>query len=1099
MPALHATWGPDRHLHLWGEDPEAYERLSARRAGSRPGHRLPPAHPFALGPQSLRDALAAQVGDAGAGIARLEVLLPSRGGAPLPSPALAVTPRAARGRAEPAPWRVTSLALDGPAALRALAGLGGDEPDRGGGLPGLGEASVRFYSRLARVALEIVARGRVLPGIREAGRGRFAARWEPVPGAADAARLRALARAMPPVCRCAALDGAERPANDVAAEALGVLVDASVRAAAARAQGDETGPTAGSHAAHAVAMAWSGSDGGDAGAALSGALLGRDAALPPGDPAAMRRLARALAGWRAASLPDEGPLRTVFRLAEPRPDEMADVPAPGPDAPWTIEILVGPRDEPSLLVPARDVWVRPSLLGAAPRDVPADEALLADLGRASRLYPPLDAALSSPRPDSLGLDAKGAHAFLREGAPLLADAGFGVLVPSWWRNRRRRLGLRVRARGRPGQPKTSVGRGVDARAIVEYEISAVLGDATLSEAELREIARLMTPLVQVRGEWVEVPPDEISAALAAMSSGAGSGVRTATVAEFLRDVLAPRADLPVVEVDASGWVERLLPAGDGVRNAVGEGAADQDMATPPGFHGELRGYQRRGLAWLAFLDRLGLGACLADDMGLGKTAQVLALLVAERAAAGEPAPEGAAGAPTRSDAISGRGDGGGEGADDGDADQMPAPGGPTLVVCPMSVVGNWQREAERFAPSLRVHVHHGAERLAGDELATATRDADLVITTYATAARDAPDLERVEWRRVVLDEAQAIKNSDTRQSRAVRRLPSAGRVALTGTPVENRLTELWSILDFLNPGLLGSEAAFRDRYAIPIEQDADDEAAERLRRLTGPFILRRVKQDPAIGLELPAKLEMTVSCNLTREQASLYQATVDDMLEQIEGAEGIRRKGLVLETIGRLKQVCNHPAQALGDGSLLAGRSGKLAQLEDILEDALPTGDRVLVFTQYASFGEMLRPYLRDRFGREVLFLHGGTPRGMRDRLVERFQAGLAPVFILSLKAGGSGINLTAANQVVHFDRWWNPAVEDQASDRAYRIGQTRQVQVRKLVCTGTIEERIAEMSEAKRELAARIVGTGERWLTELSTTELRELLALSADAVAEG
>jgi SNF2 family DNA or RNA helicase len=332
----------------------------------------------------------------------------------------------------------------------------------------------------------------------------------------------------------------------------------------------------------------------------------------------------------------------------------------------------------------------------------------------------------------------------------------------------------------------------------------------------------------------------------------------------------------------------------------------------------------------------------------------------------------------------------------------------------------------------------------------------------------------------------------------VRRLRAAARVALTGTPVENRLTELWSIMEFLNPGLLGPEASFRERFAVPIEQDGDEEAVERLRRLTGPFILRRLKRDPAIGLELPEKFEMTVPCNLTREQATLYQSIVDDMLAQLEQAEGIQRRGLVLKTIGRLKQVCNHPAQALGDGSALEGRSGKLAQLEDLLDEALAAGDRTLVFTQYTEWAERLRPYLRERFGREVLYLHGGLSQVARDHVIERFQAGGAPILILSLRAGGQGINLTAANQVVHFDRWWNPAVEDQASDRAYRIGQTRDVQVRRLVCTGTIEERIAEMNEAKRDLAARIVGTGERWLGDLSSAELRELLALSADAVAE-
>ena len=427
-------------------------------------------------------------------------------------------------------------------------------------------------------------------------------------------------------------------------------------------------------------------------------------------------------------------------------------------------------------------------------------------------------------------------------------------------------------------------------------------------------------------------------------------------------------------------------------------------------------------------------------------------------------------------------------------------GGPTLVVCPMSVVENWRREAERFAPDLAVHVHHGSERLGGEDLATTASQADLVITTYGLVARDIEALAAINWSRLVLDEAQNIKNSAARQAQAARRISAPRRIALTGTPVENRLAELWSIMDVLNPGLLGSASAFRQRFAVPIERYGDDEAAGRLRRATAPFILRRLKSDRSIIADLPDKIEMTVYCTLTREQATLYQAVVDEMLERIESSEGIERRGLVLATMLRLKQVCNHPAQMLADGSTLAGRSGKLERVEEILEEVLAEGDRALLFTQFAEFGALLRTHLRDRFGQEVLYLHGGTRKADRDATVARFQSGNGPpILILSLKAGGTGLNLTAANHVIHVDRWWNPAVEDQATDRAYRIGQRRDVQVRKLVCAGTLEERIAALLESKRALAERVVGTGETWLTELSTAELRDLVALSADAVAEG
>ena len=520
--------------------------------------------------------------------------------------------------------------------------------------------------------------------------------------------------------------------------------------------------------------------------------------------------------------------------------------------------------------------------------------------------------------------------------------------------------------------------------------------------------------------------------------------------------------LLVTGVTADGWLGTLLAAG-------GPDGRPTSRGTPAGFVGALRPYQERGLAWLEFLGDLGLGACLADDMGLGKTAQVLALLVAERSS------------PTT------------------DASAAIA-SGPTLVVCPMSVVENWRREAERFAPCLAVHVHHGGDRLGAEDLATAAAGADLVITTYGLVARDIEALSTIDWGRLVLDEAQNIKNSAARQAQAVRRIGAPRRIALTGTPVENRLAELWSIMEVLNPGLLGSANAFRQRFAVPIERYGDDEAAGRLRRATAPFILRRLKSDRAIIADLPEKLEMTVYCSLTREQATLYQAVVDEMLERIASSEGIERRGLILATMLRLKQVCNHPAQMLADGSALPGRSGKLQRVEEILEEVLAEGDRALVFTQFAAFGALLRTHLRDRFGREVLYLHGGTRKADRDAMVARFQGdGGPPILILSLKAGGTGLNLTAANHVIHVDRWWNPAVEDQATDRAYRIGQRRNVQVRKLVCAGTLEERIAALLESKRALAERVVGTGETWLTELSTAELRDLVALSTDAVAEG
>ena len=396
-------------------------------------------------------------------------------------------------------------------------------------------------------------------------------------------------------------------------------------------------------------------------------------------------------------------------------------------------------------------------------------------------------------------------------------------------------------------------------------------------------------------------------------------------------------------------------------------------------------------------------------------------------------------------------------------------------------------------------VHHGALRARGKELVSTALAHDIVISTYALTRRDVEDLVRVPWSDLILDEAQNIKNPHAKQTQAIRRLPANHRLALTGTPIENRLSELWSIMHFLNPGYLGSQNHFRQVFALPIERYRDREAAERLQRLVQPFVLRRVKTDPTIIQDLPEKLEMRVYCSLTAEQATLYKAVVQESVERIESAEqeGIQRRGVILGTLTRLKQVCNHPAQFLADGSPLPGRSGKLNRLGEMMEEVLGVGDRALVFTQFAEMGYALQSYLHSRFDVEVLFLHGGTPQKQRDRMVARFQErapGSPPVFILSLKAGGTGLNLTAANHVFHFDRWWNPAVENQATDRAFRIGQTRDVQVHKLICAGTLEERIDELIESKRALADSVIGSGEGWLTELSTDELHDLMALRGE-----
>ncbi|MFC7331018.1 SNF2-related protein [Marinactinospora rubrisoli] len=772
-----------------------------------------------------------------------------------------------------------------------------------------------------------------------------------------------------------------------------------------------------------------------------GPLAGRlDRAVPAADRDSGR--GRRLRDWyRQAHRPRER-ARLVVRLREPEPAD-----EPGAAEAWRVEFWVRSGDDPSLQLPLRELWLGS---GAAwlPDDV--EETVLRELHRAARHYPAVRGALRDLAPDGIGMGTGGAYAFVRDVAPRLASAGFDVVLPHWAAGGSA-LGLKLTVRERPA---AGGGSGIGAEELVDFSFEAVLGDTVLDVTELAELARLKQPLARLRGRWVRADPAHLRAALDFLRRrGRGRARREEAVRMAVAAEAAP--GLPVAEVDADGELGALL-----------SGAAERRLApmrTPDGFDGTLRPYQERGAAWLRFLGGLGLGAILADDMGLGKTVQLLAVLADER------------------------------------AERTP---GPTLLVCPVSLVGNWQREAAKFTPKLRVHVHHGPDRPHGNALARLLGETDLVVTTYGVVLRDAGELAAMPWHRVVCDEAQAVKNSDARQTRAVRALPAEARIALTGTPVENDLDELWSIMEFANPGLLGPAAAFRRGIADRVERDADSPdgraGAALLRRLTGPFILRRVKTDRSIISDLPEKQEMRTWCTLTPEQAQLYKATVDDMTERLGDAEGMRRKGLVLATMARLKQICNHPAQFLGDGSALAGRSGKLDRLEGLLAEALAQGDRALCFTQYTAFGDRLAPYLAARLGREVLWLHGGTPRPRREEMMRRFQEADEPmVFLLSLKAAGTGLNLTAANHVVHIDRWWNPAVEDQATDRAFRIGQRRDVQVRKLICVGTLEERVDEMIERKRALAGSVVGTGEEWLTELSTADLREVLRLAPEAVA--
>ena len=1015
-----------RCLHVWAESgPQAEERPSRRpKAKAR-------ASPYDSEPGTLVTALTQAV--PGLSLARnrperLLAWLPTVAGEPLPSSPLLIPPGTAPRKvvAMPrlVPWSVSVIPLTPAQAVTVLgASIGRDTL-----APGLVVSKdLAWWAHVLRFAGALVARQRFLPGIVESEEG-WRARWTPVLDGADAQRRVGLAITMPGACRALTRRVADGPLRETAIAALdhvvAFLVDEIVRTCAS--------PLAKTPPAESAHEAW------------LRALGAPDGAID-GSAGSLSQLAAGVRQWRRpVAVSSDAPFRLCFRLEEPKVTSVGR-------RPWSVRYLLQGRRDPSLLIPAEQAWDGRSAERLL-EEPAVREHLLASLGQAAVLCPPIEKSLHAPAPGGYATDATGAHEFLTRSAAALDQAGFGVLLPTWWTQKGARLRLGVRAQVKsPKMKEGGGGLGLDELVHVDWQV--VLGDKALSMAELRALAAVKEPLVRLRGQWVHMTAEEIQAALDVWKKKE----KPAPVRDVLRIALGATTALGVLPIEG---VEAEGPIAEVLRRLEGH-AGFEERAPPPELKATLRPYQQRGYSWLAFLRRWGLGACLADDMGLGKTVQTLAQLLAQRTANGD---------------------------------------GPALVVCPTSVIGNWQREAERFTPDLPALVHHGVGRGKGQAFREAAGRHGLVITSYALLLRDLEHFSGVPWSTVVLDEAQNIKNPETKQARSARALPAGHRIALTGTPVENNVGDLWSIMEFVNPGLLGTQADFKRDFFIPIQVGRDAAATERLRRLTGPFILRRLKTDRSVIADLPEKMEMKVYCTLTREQASLYQAVLGDAEKAIAKAEGIERKGVVLATLSKLKQVCNHPAQLLADHSPIPGRSGKLARLVEMMQEVMESGERALVFSQFAQMGAILTAHLQETFGREVAFLHGGVPRGQRERMVERFQSEKdgPSVFVLSLKAGGLGLNLTRATHVFHFDRWWNPAVEQQATDRAFRIGQTRRVQVHKMVCLGTLEEKIDAMIESKKGVAERVVGTGEGWLTELSTAELRQVLALRPEAVAE-
>ncbi len=1042
MLMLHLAVNNDKFL-LWAEKPMDKSYEPPKRRGRKPKEPRLEVHPFAAEWSGLQAALQ-HVGHAAAWPeAKAAAWLPSLEGKPLPSSPLMGESEAA-GEPVLLPWLVPVISLESGAVLDLLISCRGRHTLAPGVIVG---QDLAYWVNCLGFAAGMAARGLFLPGIK-AENGEYRARWQPFVTGDLQEQLSGQALMMPGACRALNLGNGmpERAAAQVLAEFIEEMLDRIVRSnidentlRSLRGLRQAKTDSLGFESLHDQWLY----------------ALGSPEAVIVGTASELSEFALQTVEWKRRLFTEEaGPLRLCFRLEEPEEDEDGAESKPGrgktgrPDE-WQVRFLLQSKLDPSLMVKAEDVWKRKktwtALAGTEPGQ--AREYLLTALGRASTLYPELEGSLKTSAPAGLSLNAAGAFKFLREQAIALETAGFRVLLPAWWS--RKGTQVRLTAKAKVTSPKLKADGAMSLSELTHFDWEVALGDQTLSQEDLQALADLKSPLVKLRGQWVQLSPEEIQAALEFWQKKKKS---TMSVRDTVQLALGGRKAPGGIEfagVEADGWVGDLLDKLEGREHF-------QEVAPPQGLQGTLRAYQVRGYSWLQFLRQFGIGACLADDMGLGKTIQTLAMI-----------------------------------------ENMPQ-GRPCLLICPTSLLGNWQKEASKFTPDLAVMVHHGPDRLSGSAWEEEARRQDLVVSSYGLLQRDFEDFNRIAWSAVILDEAQNIKNPETRQAKAARSLEAEFKLALTGTPVENNVGDLWSIMEFLNPGFLGSQNEFKRKFFLPIQASGDKAAAERLKKLTAPFILRRLKTDKSIIKDLPDKLEMKVYCNLTQEQASLYTAVVNEVNEALEGAEGIGRKGLILSTLSKLKQVCNHPAQFLKDYSETGGRSGKLARLEDMLEEITAVGEKALIFTQFAEMGAILQRHLQENLGWEIPFLHGGISKQKRDKMVERFQAGSGsmPLFILSLKAGGTGLNLTQANHVFHFDRWWNPAVENQASDRAYRIGQTKNVQVHKFICAGTLEEKIDAMISRKQELAEQVVGTGEGWLTELSTTELKDLFALSKEAV---
>lgn len=939
------------------------------------------------------------------------------------------------------PWEITGICLNPQQAFQFLQSLPLNTvitPESNLG------ADLRFWSHITRWSLDLLARSKFLPGFIQGSNQTIKSQWQPLlDSAVDQTRLLRFSQQMPTVCRLnqglienhyLSVDFPPS-AQDIIIDFLAVTIDQQVRNIAQSVDQKVV-------VSFPLWQTWLQS------------LSGQENIIKA-ESADIESLETIVKNWTSplqSSLSEFNLFSTAFRLHPPTEYH--------PN--WQLEYCLQAIDEPEFIVNTNIIWNHPvesfSYRGRTIKH--PQETLLKGLGLASKLYPVLETSLQQTRPQGCSLNPLQAYEFLKSYAWRFTDSGLGVILPPSLANREgwaSRLGLSIKAE----TPQLKTNERLGLKSLLNFKWQLSIGGQTMTKAEFDRLVAKESPLVEINGEWVELRESDIKSAKLFFSQRKDE--MTLSLEDALRLSMGDTQmieKLPVVNFEAGGKLQELLNTLTNNRNL-------EPIANPKNFKGELRPYQARGAGWLSFLEQWGLGACLADDMGLGKTIEFIAFLLHLK--------------------------------ENNNLEN------PVLLVCPTSVLGNWEREVKKFSPTLKFIVHHGDKRAKGKNFAKVIQDQNLVITSYPLTFRDEKELQGVTWQGLVLDEAQNIKNPDAKQSKTLRNINASFKIALTGTPVENRLSELWSIMDFLNPGYLGQRLFFQRRFAIPIEKYGDTDSLKILRSLVQPFILRRLKTDKDIIQDLPEKQENIVFCLLTTEQATLYQKIVDDSLEKIDDADGIQRRGMILALLVKLKQVCNHPVliEAKVKNSkkselIKTQYSGKLQRLIEMLDEVLAEGDRALIFTQFAEWGKVLQPYLEQYFNREILFLYGSTSKNKREEMIDRFQNDpqAPPIMILSLKAGGVGLNLTRANHVFHFDRWWNPAVENQATDRVFRIGQTRNVQVHKFVCTGTLEEKIHDLIESKKALAEQVVSAGEDWLTNLDTDQLRTLLILDRNSI---